>query len=143
MNLSGGGIGVSGANIPEEVDYQEWAEQAEKVAIDPKDVKASDYIRGPAREDNEIYCDYMARKYWENLVLRQYLGGRTVWNSTERGEMRNMDRNDRPHRGTLKKERRKVYLDEIRKKQGVRTIDELNTTRKRKKLMKESKRVSR
>ena len=81
-------------------------------------IKATDFIRGPAREEGEIYCDYMARKHWERLVMKQYLYGQTIWIGVEKGPMYNLDRKTRRNKSRNKKDARKARLEEIRSAQG-------------------------
>ncbi len=49
-----------------------------------KTTSIGDFI-GNTRQDNELYCDYKCRLYWENLIRKRYLQGRLagqmIWHS--------------------------------------------------------------
>lgn len=109
------------------------------IHIDPPQETAianlSDVLDGNIRQENELYCDYRCRLFWEKYLRKQYLNGRTIWKSRERGEARNMERKNRNSKLRRKKDAYNARLRELSEQQGKRTIDELNTTRKSKERM--------
>ena len=95
--------------------------------------KASDYLAGNIRQDNELYCDFKCRLHWEKRLTKQYFKGHQIWVGRDRGEARNPERRLRDSKLKIKKNE---YNERVRKYQesmGKRTVDELNTTKKIKK----------
>ena len=108
----------------------------------PQTPKASDYLAGNVRPDSELYCDFKCRLHWEKKLLKQYLHGRSVWVGRDRGEARNPERRLRDSKTKIRKN---AYNERVRKYQesmGIRTIKELNTTKRIKKELLEAKHAS-
>jgi hypothetical protein len=70
--------------------------------------QASDYLLGNERQEGELYCDYRARMYWQDLLKKQYFAGRQIWVGKDRGEIHNMERLNRTSRKLRKVEERKA-----------------------------------
>ncbi len=118
-------IGVPVEKYQEVVeDGKEFVYEADAppVPTKPEDVLLSDHLKGNKRLEGELYCDYRCRLWWENLAIKQYSAGRTIWIGKERGPMYNLDRVDRSSKTRNKKDAYNDRIDEIHNNQGFKIV---------------------
>jgi hypothetical protein len=113
---------LSGGVLPEgEIVVESQEVQEDREAL------ASEYILGNVQLENELYCDYRCRRWWENQLLKRYLKGRTIWKASDRGEVRNPKRNSRDSKLRRKKDAQLERVQDIRQAQGILTPEQVKS----------------
>ncbi len=113
-------IGLSGDQVGRTEEGIEYVYETDKppVAPEPKDMKISEHLKGPVREEDEIFCDYRCRLWWEKMAMKQYMGGRTIWIGSEKGPAHSTDRMERSNKQRNRRDARKEYIKGVREAQG-------------------------
>lgn len=106
--------------LPQEVVEYTPLEQPEQQEIDLSKVRLSDHMKGPVRLEDELFCDYRCRLWWEKLALKQYQGGKTIWVGAQKGPMYNIEKSQRSNKGRNKKDAYNQRVEDLRKEQGCK-----------------------
>jgi len=85
---------------------------------EPEDKTVSDFLKGNTREQDELYCDYKCRLWWEGRLRKQYFQGRSIWIGRDKGEARNPERRLRDSKKAIQKREERERVDAIRETQG-------------------------